>query len=129
MRYTIDRGGRMLVQKDQWPEAAEKLAMFEDAEELEDVNDYCRVMRNLAEAEKKNGRDGYAAALENAAAKIIQLNTFHQTATGAMAEKIDADRKRKRALRTEIFDFLDEIDGQIMSDPVSLIREKLEEIL
>ena len=94
MRYTVNHAGKWIVPKDQWPEAAEKLALFEEAEELDDVNEYCQAMRSLAEVERKHGRLAYAAALEHAAAKIIQLNTFHATATGDMAEKIDAAIKR-----------------------------------
>ena len=127
-RYTIKRGDKWLVPKDQWPEAAEKLALFEDAEELEDVQEYCQAMWNLADAERGNLRPDYARALEKAADKIIQLSTFHATASGAMAEKIDAAIKRGQRLRKEIFDLLDEIDGQLLDDPIFVIREKMEEI-
>lgn len=129
MRYTVNHAGKWIVPKDQWPEAAEKLAMFEEAEELDDVSEYCQAMRRLAEVERKHGRLAYAAALEHAAAKIVQLNTFHATASGAMVEKIDAAIKRGQRLRKEIFAFLDEIDGQLLDDPVFVIREKLEELL
>lgn len=128
MRYTENHAGKWIVPKDQWPGAAEKLAKFEDAEELEDVRDYCQAMWNLANAERQNLRPDYANALDKAATKIIQLSTFHESAAGSMAEQTQKIINRSARIRKEIFDFLDEIDGQILDDPVSTIREKVEEV-
>ena len=128
MRYTENHADKWIVPKDQWPEAAEKLAMFEDAEELEDVKEYCQAMWCLADAERGNLRPDYAAALEHAAAKIVQLNTFHESVTGSMAKKTQEAVSRYKRIRKEIFGFLDEIDGQLLDDPIFVIREKLEEV-
>lgn len=111
-----------------WAQAAEKLARFEDAEELEDVRDYCQAMWNLANAERQNLRPDYANALDKAATKIIQLSTFRETSAGSMAEQTQEIINKAARIRKEIFDFLDEIDGQIIDDPVGVIREKVEEV-
>lgn len=121
-RLTIKRRDKWIIPKRKLAEAAKKLAMFEDAEELEDVNEYCQAMWHLADAERGNSRIDYADAFDKAAAKIIQLSTFNATATGSMAE-------RTEKIKQELLDFIDEIDGQIMDDPVSEIREKLEGLL
>ena len=129
MRYTENHAGKWIVPKDQWPEAAEKLAMFEDAEELEDVKEYCQAMWNLADAERGHKRLTYAKAWEKAADKIIQLSTFHESATGSMVKKTQEAVSRYKRIRKELFDFLDEIDGQMLDDPIFVIREKMEELL
>ena len=129
MRYTENHYGVWIVPKTLWAQAAEKLARFEDAEELEDVRDYCQAMWNLANAERQNLRPDYANALDKAATKIIQLSTFHESSAGSMAEQTQEIINRSARIRKEIFDFLDEIDGQIIDDPIGVIREKLEEVM
>lgn len=129
MRYTENHCGVWIVPKDLWKQAAEKLARFEDAEELEDVRSYCQAMWNLANAERQNLRPDYANALEKAATKIIQLSAFRESEAISMAEQTQEIVNRSARIRREIFDFLDEIDGQIIDDPVGVIREKLEEVM
>ena len=45
-----------------------------------------------------------------------------------MAEQTQEIINKAARIRKEIFDFLDEIDGQIIDDPVGVIREKVEEV-
>jgi hypothetical protein len=53
MRMTVNRGGKKLIPKDKLAEASEKLARFEDAEELEDVTAYCLQLNRVAELKQK----------------------------------------------------------------------------
>lgn len=118
------------MQKEKWSEAAEKLARFEEAEAMEDVQEYCRAMCMLAAAERAVGKEEFASALEKAAAKIIQLSTFRGSALEQMAEKTQEAIRRGEKVKTEILTFLDEIVGQpTIENPVIVIKEKLEELL
>ena len=120
-RYTIKRGNKWLVPKDQWPEAAEKLAKFEDAEELEDVRAYCLQLKRVAK-EKQEKEPEVASLLHRAADEIVNMSDFRDSQAFKLLVKRQENKK-------ELLDFLDEIDGQIMDDPVAVIREKVEEIL
>lgn len=57
--------------------------------------------------------------------KIYEMDRIHQEKC-AEVNRMKAERDRKKA---EVMIYLDEIDGQIMDDPVAVIREKVEEIL
>lgn len=128
MRYTVNHAGKWIVPKDQWPEAAEKLAKFEDTEELEDVRAYCLQLKRVAK-EKQEKEPEVAILLRRAADEIVNMSNFRDSVAADLSKKIKEDAQRKHDMKKEIFSFLDEIDGQIMDDPVAVIREKLEEIL
>lgn len=85
---------------------------------------------------------------ENRYGRIVIPKRFHEAAieklaryedTGLTPEQIcEIDRLYQEKCAelgrlihklTGILDYLDEIDGQIMNDPVAVIREKVEEIL
>lgn len=127
-RYTIKRGDKWLVPKDQWPEAAEKLARFEDTEELEDVRAYCLLLKRVAK-EKQEKEPEVASLLHRAADEIVNMSNFRGSMAADLSKKIKEDAQRRHDMKKEIFSFLDEIDGQIMDDPVAVIREELKEIM
>lgn len=108
--------------------ATEKLARLEDAEEMEDVTAYCLQLNRVADLKKETEPELHSL-ITRAADKIIHMSNFRDSAAAQLSEKIERATKQRQAMKTEIFSFLDEIDGQITDDPVSLIREKLEEIL
>lgn len=116
-RYTIKRGDKWLVPKDQWPEAAEKLARYEDAEELEDVQAYCLELERAAE-EIREKHPEISKLIRRAADEIVSMSNWHDSTCKRLLDKA---RDQKKTLLT----FLDEIDGQITDDPVTVIREKL----
>lgn len=122
MRYTKNSGGKMLVPKEMWPEAAEKLARYEDTEEMEDVKTYCNQLRRAADEKEKTEPD-IASLLRMAADMIVNMNNFRNSAACELLMKAQKQKK-------EIFNYLDIIDGQITEeDWVSLIRDKLTEVL
>lgn len=121
MRITVNRGGKKLIPKDKIAEASEKLARFEDAEELEDVRAYCLQLKRVAK-EKQEKEPEVASLLHRAADEIVNMSDFRDSQAFKLLVKRQENKK-------ELLDFLDEIDGQIMDDPVAVIREKLEEIL
>ena len=129
MRYTVNRGqGKWIIPKNQLSEAAEKLARFEDAEELEDVRAYCLQLRRVADLKKKKEPELYSL-LRMAADEIVNMSNFRGSMAADPSKKIKEDAQRRHDMKKEIFSFLDEIDGQIMDDPVAVIREKLAEVL
>lgn len=127
-RYTVNRCGKWIIPKNQLSEAAEKLARFEDAEELEDVRAYCLQLKRVAK-EKQEKEPEVASLLHRAADEIVNMSNFRGSMAADLSKKIKEDAQRRHDMKKEIFSFLDDIDGQIMDDPVAVIREKLEEVL
>ena len=121
MRITVNRGGKKLIPKDKIAEASEKLARFEDAEEMEDVMAYCLQLRRVADLKKKKEPELYSL-LRMAADEIVNMSNFRDSEASKLLIKRQENKK-------ELLDFLDEIDGQLIDDPVSLIRQKIEEVL
>lgn len=121
MRLTKKSGDKWIVPKQLWEEAAEKLARLEDAEHLEDVMAYCLCL-NRAAKEKERTEPEIASLLGRAADEIVNMSNFRDSAAALLAEK---QEKRKK----ELLAYIDEVDGYIADDPVSLIREKVEELL
>lgn len=121
MRYTENRHGKWIIPKKHLQAAMEKLARFEDAEELEDVRAYCLQLRRVADLKKKKEPELYSL-LRMAADEIVNMSDFRDSQAFKLLVKRQENKK-------ELLDFLDEIDGQLIDDPVSLIRQKIEEIL
>ena len=122
MRYTEKRFGKIVVPKVKLDDAIKKLADYEDIEELEDVQAYCLDLRRLAnELRTKNGKEASDLVLR-AADEIVKMSNFRNSAAAELVEK--QARKKKAVL-----DYLDNIDGQLIDDLVSEIREKITEIL
>ena len=121
MRYTERRNGVCVLLKRYHDEGVQKLARYEDAEELEDVQAYCLELERAAE-EIEEKHPEISRLIRRAADEIVSMSNWHDSTCKRLLDKA---RDQKKTLLT----FLDEIDGQIMSDPVSLIREKVEKIL
>jgi hypothetical protein len=128
MRYTENRYGKWIIPKKHLQAATEKLARFEDTEELEDVRAYCLQLKRVAK-EKQEKEPEVASLLHRAADEIVNMSNFRGSMAADLSKKIKEDAQRRHDMKKEIFSFLDEIDGQIMDDPVAVIREKLEEVL
>ena len=122
MRYTVNSGGKWLVPKDQWGPAGEKLARYENVEEIEDVKEYCKQILMSADELEKKQLYGYAEMMRHNAALIAKLNSFQEGMAGSLMNNY-VQKKAK------FLEFLDDVDGQILDDPVFVIREKAEEIL
>ena len=128
MRYTENRYGKWIIPKKHLQAAMEKLARFEDAEELEDVKAYCLQLERAAKVLQKKEPE-VASLLRRAADEIVNMSNFRGSMAADLSKKIKEDAQRGHEMKKEIFSFLDEIDGQIMDDPVAVIREKLAEVL
>ena len=121
-RITVLRGDRYLIPKDKIKEASEKLSRYEDIEELEDIKAYSSQLYEIASQLRIDGRPETAKAVEQAAAKIVDLNNFVDTAAGRILRINEQNKK-------EILDFIDDVDGLLYDDPVYVIRKKIEEVL
>ena len=121
-RITVLRGDRYLIPKDKIKEASEKLSRYEDIEELEDIKVYSSQLHEIASQLRIDGRPETAKAVEQAAAKIVDLNNFVDTAAGRILRINEQNKK-------EILDFIDDVDGLLYDDPVYVIRKKIEEVL
>ena len=121
MRYTANHGGVHIIPKELLSDAAKKLAGYEDVEEREEINSLINDMRKTAKAIQEKD-PVIASMLRRAAAMITVVNDFDN------AESLIL-RKKMTEQRMQLLDFLDEIDGQLLDDPVGLIREKVEEVL
>jgi len=121
-RITVLRGDRYLIPKDKIKEASEKLSRYEDIEELEDIKAYSSQLHEIASQLRIDGRPETAKAVEQAAAKIVDLNNFVDTAAGRILRINEQNKK-------EILDFIDDVDGLLYDDPVYVIRKKIEEVL
>lgn len=128
MRYTENRYGKWIIPIRHIAAATEKLARLEDAEEMEDVMAYCLQLKRVADLKKETEPELHSL-LTRAADEIIHTSNFRDSAAAQLSEKIEKATKRGQAIKAEIFSFLDEIDGQIIDDPVAVIREKVEEVL
>jgi len=121
-RITVLRGDRYLIPKDKIKEASEKLSRYEDIEELEDIKVYSSQLHEIASQLRIDGRPETAKAVEQAAAKIVDLNNFVDTAAGRILRINEQNKK-------EILDFIDDVDSLLYDDPVYVIRKKIEEVL
>ena len=121
-RITVLRGDRWLIPKDRIKEASEKLARYENTEELEDVGAYCDQLHEIAHQLRIDGRPKTAQAMLDAAAEIVRLNSFTETAAGQLL-------KTNEQKKAELLAFIDDVDGLLYDDPVYVIRQKVEELL
>lgn len=121
MRITVNRGGKWIIPKDKIAEASEKLARFEDAEELEDVMAYCLQLRRVADLKKIKEPELYSL-LSRAADEIVNMSNFRDSAAAGLMAKNAAKKK-------EILDYLDELDEPHTYYPIDGIRKKIMEVL
>lgn len=86
MRYTEYHAGVPVIKKQYYTEAAAKLAHFEDAEEMEDIEPLVRELHRLAEKFKHTDPDA-VWPITLAAISITRLNTFTESAMAKMILK------------------------------------------
>lgn len=120
MRITVKRGDRYLIPKDKLAEASAKLSRFEDAEELEDVHAYCLQLERVAKLKQKKEPE-LASLLRRASDEIINMSNFRDSQASRLLEQRQKDEQA-------MLDYLDEIDGQLLDDPVFVIRQKVSEV-
>lgn len=112
MRYTKDHCGTYVVPKAHLDKAIKKLARLENAEENGDVGKLIRKLRKHKPTRK---------LMEEAADALTVINDFEDLQSLTL-------RKRMNEQRKELLDFLDDIDGQLIDDPVAAMREKVTEV-
>lgn len=112
MRYTKNHCGVYVIPKDLLQEATKKLARLENTEENEDVGKLIRKLRKHKPTKK---------LMEEAADALTVINDFEDLQSLTL-------RKRMNEQRKELLDFLDDIDGQLIDDPVAAMREKVTEV-
>ena len=99
-------------------DALAKLARYEDIEEEPDIN---IVLRGLYEAKNHALSDYSKQRIQEGIRLIIKLaKNFDETACKGLMEKHHRQKQ-------ELLKYIDEVDGKL--DPVSLIREYVEEVL
>ena len=98
MRYTEYHAGVPVIKKQYYTEAAAKLAHFEDAEEMEDIEPLVRELHWLAEKFKHTDPDA-VWPITLAAISITRLNTFTES---AMAKMILKNQEVKQELEEVI---------------------------
>lgn len=98
MRYTEYHAGVPVIKKQYYTEAAAKLAHFEDAEEMEDIEPLVRELHRLAEKFKHTDPDA-VWPITLAAITITRLNTFTES---AMAKMILKNQEVKQELEEVI---------------------------
>lgn len=98
MRYTEYHAGVPVIKKQYYTEAAAKLAHFEDAEEMEDIEPLVRELHRLAEKFKHTDPDA-VWPITLAAISITRLNTFTES---AMAKMILKNQEVKQELEEVI---------------------------
>lgn len=98
MRYTEYHAGVPVIKKQYYTEAAAKLAHFEDAEEMEDIEPLVRELHRLAEKFKHTDPDA-VWPITLAAITITRLNTFTES---AMAKMILKNQQVKQELEEVI---------------------------
>ena len=86
MRYTVYHADVPVILKEHYSEAAAKLAHFEDAEEMEDIEPLVRELHRLAEKFKHTDPDA-VWPITLAAISITRLNTFTESAMAKMILK------------------------------------------
>lgn len=86
MRYTEYHAGVPVIKKQYYTEAAAKLAHFEDAEEMEDIEPLVRELHRLAEKFKHTDPDA-VWPITLAVISITRLNTFTESAMDKMILK------------------------------------------
>ena len=86
MRYTVYHAGVPVILREHYSEAAAKLAHFEDAEEMEDIEPLVRELHRLAEKFKHTDPEA-VWPITLAAITITRLNTFTESATAKMILK------------------------------------------
>lgn len=105
--------------KDQWPEAAEKLARFEDIEE--NGSGMCGRLKKAADAVQEKD-PAMSALLRQAAREMAVITDFEDSQSLMLRRKMAAQKK-------ELLGLLEEVDRQGYDDPVFVIREKVEELM
>lgn len=98
MRYTVYHADVPVILKEHYSEAAAKLAHFEDAEEMEDIEPLVRELHRLAEKFKHTDPDA-VWPITLAAISITRLNTFTES---AMAKMILKNQEVKQELEEAI---------------------------
>lgn len=98
MRYTEYHAGVPVIKKQYYTEAAAKLAHFEDAEEMEDIEPLVRELHRLAEKFKHTDPEA-VWPITLAAITITRLNTFTES---AMAKMILKNQQVKQELEEVI---------------------------
>ena len=98
MRYTVYHADVPVILKEHYSEAAAKLAHFEDAEEMEDIEPLVRELHRLAEKFKHTDPDA-VWPITLAAISITRLNTFTES---AMAKMILKNQEVKQELEEVI---------------------------
>lgn len=86
MRYTVYHADVPVILREHYSEAAAKLAHFEDAEEMEDIEPLVRELHRLAEKFKHTDPDA-VWPITLAAISITRLNTFTESAIAKMILK------------------------------------------
>lgn len=86
MRYTVYHADVPVILREHYSEAAAKLAHFEDAEEMEDIEPLVRELHRLAEKFKHTDPDA-VWPITLAAITITRLNTFTESAMAKMILK------------------------------------------
>lgn len=86
MRYTEYHAGVPVIKKQYYTEVAAKLAHFEDAEEMEDIEPLVRELHRLAEKFKHTDPEA-VWPITLAAITITRLNTFTESAMAKMILK------------------------------------------
>ena len=98
MRYTTYHADVPVILREHYSEAAAKLAHFEDAEEMEDIEPLVRELHRLAEKFKHTDPDA-VWPITLAAISITRLNTFTES---AMAKMILKNQEVKQELEEVI---------------------------
>lgn len=98
MRYTVYHADVPVILREHYSEAAAKLAHFEDAEEMEDIEPLVRELHRLAEKFKHTDPDA-VWPITLAAISITRLNTFTES---AMAKMILKNQEVKQELEEVI---------------------------
>ena len=112
MRYTEDHCGTYVVPKAHLAKAIKKLARLENAEENGDVGKLIRKLRKHKPTRK---------LMEEAADALALINDFENIQSLALRRQMGEQEK-------ELMEFLDEIDGQLIDDPVNAFRDKVQEV-
>ena len=86
MRYTAYHADVPVILREHYSEAAAKLAHFEDAEEMEDIEPLVRELHRLADKFKHTDPDA-VWSITLAAITITRLNTFTESAMAKMILK------------------------------------------